>query len=115
MYIMCAFVNAARCCGSLLHHDCSGISELRLSRRGRAFPRTCPLPGGTVALAQSLGIDPVPDRGRFVYELTRLLYNTPEGRKPAADAYLNAAAPGAARGADVRVSTRGRARSCRCR
>jgi hypothetical protein len=49
-----------------------------------------PLPGGTAALAQSLGIDPVPDRGRFIYELTRLLYNTPEGRRPAADAFLAA-------------------------
>ena len=47
-----------------------------------------PLPGGTAALAQSLGIDPVPDRGRFMYELTRLLYNTPEGRRPSADAAL---------------------------
>ena len=49
-----------------------------------------PLPGGTAALAQSLGIDPVPDRGRFMYELTRLLYNTPEGRRPSADAALAA-------------------------
>ena len=47
-----------------------------------------PLPGGTAALAQSLGIDPVPDRGRFMYEVTRLLYNTPEGRRPSADAAL---------------------------
>jgi len=49
------------------------------------------VPGGTVALAQSLGIDPAPDRGRFVYEITRLLYNAPEGRRPPAEAYLAAA------------------------
>src|ERR1019366_3380255 len=47
-----------------------------------------PVPGGTAALAQVLGIDPVPDRGRFIYEVTRLLYNAPEGRKPTAEAYL---------------------------
>jgi len=57
-----------------------------------------PLPGGTAALAQSLGIDPVPERGRFVYEITRILYNTPEGRRPSADAYLNALRQAVARG-----------------
>ena len=56
-----------------------------------------PVPGGTVALAQSLGIDPAPDRGRFIYEVSRLLYNTPDGRKPSADAYLLAARQAAAR------------------
>ena len=53
-----------------------------------AVTEDVPLPGGTAALAQSLGIDPVPDRGRFMYELTRLLYNTPEGRRPSADSAL---------------------------
>jgi len=57
-----------------------------------------PLPGGTAALAQSLGIDPVPERGRFIYEITRILYNTPEGRRPSADAYLNALRLAVARG-----------------
>src|SRR6185436_8437687 len=45
-----------------------------------------------------LGLETVPDRGRFVYELTRLLYNAPEGRKPSADAYLVAARQAASRG-----------------
>ena len=57
-----------------------------------------PVPGGTVALAQALGIDPAPDRGRFVYEISRLLYNTPDGRKPSADAYLLAARQSQSRG-----------------
>jgi hypothetical protein len=57
-----------------------------------------PVPGGTIALAQALGIDPVPDRGRFVYEVARLLYNTADGRKGPADAYLTAARQQAARG-----------------
>jgi hypothetical protein len=47
-----------------------------------------PVPGGTAAFAQSFGIDPVPDRSRFLYEMIRLLYNAPEGRRPAAEAYL---------------------------
>ncbi len=33
-----------------------------------------------------------------MYELTRLLYNTPDGRKPSADTYLNAARQAAGRG-----------------
>src|SRR3954468_3721910 len=63
-----------------------------------------PVPGGTAALAQSLGFESVPERGRFIYEITRLLYNTPEGRKPTADAYLTAARQAAGRGrnADTR-------------
>jgi hypothetical protein len=42
-----------------------------------------PVPGGTAALAAALGIDPVPDRARFVSELTRLLFDIPEGRNAA--------------------------------
>jgi len=34
-----------------------------------------PLPGGTAAFAHALGIDPVSERGRFVHEIARLLYN----------------------------------------
>jgi hypothetical protein len=75
------------------------------------------VPGGTAALAQSLGIDPVPDRGRFLYEITRILYNTPEGRRASADAYLAAACASrwpAARAASPR-STPVRGTRCRCR
>jgi hypothetical protein len=70
-----------------------------------AVSEDVPIPGGTVALAQALGIDPAPDRGRFIYEISRLLYNAPEGRKPSADAYLAAARQAAGRGrqqADMR-------------
>jgi hypothetical protein len=63
-----------------------------------AVSEDIPVPGGAAALAQSLGFDSVPERGRFIYEITRLLYNTPDGRKPAADAYLTAARQAAARG-----------------
>ena len=64
-----------------------------------------PVPGGTAAFAQALGIDPAPDRGRFIYEIARLLYNSPEGRKPSADAYLLAVHQAAARGRPL-VDTR---------
>ena len=63
-----------------------------------AVSEDVPVPGGTAALAQALGIDPAPDRGRFVYEITRLLYNAPEGRKPSADTLPGRRAPGARRG-----------------
>jgi hypothetical protein len=45
-----------------------------------------PIVGGTAAFAQALGISPPPDRPRFVGELTRLLYNIPEGRNAELDA-----------------------------
>jgi hypothetical protein len=47
-----------------------------------------PVPGGSEALARALGIDPAPDRGRFLYEITRLIYDNPEGRRPEADRFL---------------------------
>jgi hypothetical protein len=47
-----------------------------------------PVPGGTAAFARALGIDPVPDRGRFLFEVSRLIYDNPEGRKPAVEAFL---------------------------
>jgi hypothetical protein len=46
------------------------------------------VPGGTAAVAASLGIDPVPDRARFAAEVTRLLYDIPAGRNAASDARL---------------------------
>ena len=52
-----------------------GLEPGRWTLVGRTVMRSA-------ALAQSLGIEPTPDRGRFIYEVTRLLYNTPEGRKP---------------------------------
>jgi hypothetical protein len=61
-----------------------------------AVSEDVPVPGGTVALAHALGIETAPDRGRFVYEISRLLYNAPEGRKPAAETYLVAARQAAA-------------------
>ncbi|HXI28657.1 MAG TPA: hypothetical protein VNG89_09545, partial [Vicinamibacterales bacterium] len=47
-----------------------------------------PVPGGIAAFAQAFGIENAPDRSRFLYEMIRLLYNAPEGRKPTAESYL---------------------------
>ena len=75
------------------------VAAFQLHPAAAAVSEDVPLPGGTAALAQALGIDPVPERGRFIYELTRLLYNTPEGRRTSADAYLLALRQAVARAA----------------
>jgi hypothetical protein len=51
-----------------------------------------PVPGGTAAFAGALAIDPAPDRGRFIFEVTRLVHENPAGRKPAVLAFLQALA-----------------------
>ena len=45
-----------------------------------AVTEDVPVPGGTVAMARSLGIAPVPDRARFVSELARLTHQASEDR-----------------------------------
>ena len=60
-----------------------------------------PVPGGSEALAHALGIDPVPDRGRFLYEITRLIYDNPEGRRPEAMRFLQSLRETAGRGKRV--------------
>src|SRR6185295_6662505 len=47
-----------------------------------------PVPGGTAAFARALAIDPAPDRGRFMFEITRLIHDNPETRNPVAAAFL---------------------------
>src|SRR5215470_13925683 len=44
-----------------------------------------PVPGGIAAVAAALGIDPIPDRARFISELTRLAFETPVGRNLPSD------------------------------
>jgi hypothetical protein len=63
-----------------------------------AVSEDVPLPGGTAALSRALGVDPAPDRGRFLFEITRLVYDTPEGRRPSADAFLQAVRQATLRG-----------------
>src|SRR5262249_45235944 len=42
--------------------------------------------------AAALGIDPAPDRGRFMSEITRLVHENPAGRKASTIAFLQALA-----------------------
>ena len=57
-----------------------------------AITEDVPVPGGTAALARALGIDPVPDRSRFLFELTRLIYDNADGRNQVATAFLQSLA-----------------------
>src|SRR5581483_8657315 len=43
------------------------------------------IPGGTAAIAEILGIDPAPERARFVSEVTRLVYDISVGRGAPSD------------------------------
>jgi hypothetical protein len=47
-----------------------------------------PVPGGVAAFAEALAIDPPPDRGRFISEITRLIHENPAGRKPTVVGFL---------------------------
>jgi hypothetical protein len=58
-----------------------------------------PVPGGVDAFAGALAIDPTPDRGRFMFELTRLVHENPGGRKPPVVAFLQMLALQPGRGA----------------
>jgi len=68
-------------CASLLSLFGSGI-------RANTLSDEAPILGGTAALSRALGIDPAPDRARFMTELTRVIYDTPEGKSLTTDALL---------------------------
>ena len=51
-----------------------------------ALSEDVPVPGGTAALSRVLGLDPAPERARFMTELTRVVYDTPEGTSADTDA-----------------------------
>ena len=56
-----------------------------------------PVPGGVVEFARAVGIrPPVPDRARFLYDVTRLVYET-ENRPPVVPAVLQTLGRGDAR------------------
>ncbi len=68
---------------------CVGISFFTIVPGiGPAFAATptavedVPVAGGTSALAQALHVEPVPDRGRFMYEMTRLVLDNDPQRAP---------------------------------
>ena len=45
-----------------------------------------PVVGGTAALSRALGIDPVPERARFLTELVHVIYEAAEGKSASSDA-----------------------------
>jgi len=56
--------------------------------RAAALVEDVPVPGSLAAFAHALGVDPAPDRARYIQELTRLVYDTTEYRLPAVAAFL---------------------------
>jgi len=54
---------------------------------GSAAVEDAPVPGGVVEFAARVGVRPTPDRGRFLYDITRVIYET-EGRPPIGPAML---------------------------
>src|SRR5262252_4205575 len=46
--------------------------------RAAALVEDVPVPGSLAAFAHALGVDPAPDRARYIQELTRLVYDTTE-------------------------------------
>src|SRR5262245_50092308 len=53
-----------------------------------AITEDVPVPGSTAALARALGVEPAPDRARFMYEVTRIVYDTTDFRTPSVAAFL---------------------------
>ncbi|PYR09626.1 MAG: hypothetical protein DMG00_13440, partial [Acidobacteria bacterium] len=47
-----------------------------------AVSEDVPVPGGRAAFTRMLGIDPIPDRGPFMYDVTRLLFDNDPQRSP---------------------------------
>ena len=45
-----------------------------------------PVIGGTAALSRALGIDPAPERARFMTELVHVIYDAPQGKSASRDA-----------------------------
>ncbi len=68
---------------------CATCLALSPSRLGAAsLSEDVPVPGGTAALFRALNLDSVPEPGRFMTQLIRVIYDTPEGTNPATDALL---------------------------
>src|SRR5262245_54360087 len=60
--------------------------EVRLAASG-VFSYV-PVPGGRAELARVLDVPTLPERGRVVVELARMLYDSEPGKSPAADGRL---------------------------
>ena len=68
---------------------CASCLALSPSRLGAApLSEDVPIPGGTAALSRALGLDAAPEPARFITQLIRLIYDTPDGTNSATDALL---------------------------
>jgi hypothetical protein len=85
---------AALACGTFL-----ALAQPHLAAAAVTTFEDVPVPGGIEAFTGALMIDPTPDRGRFMYELTRLVHENPSGRRPPAAAFLQMLALQPGRGA----------------
>jgi len=64
------------------------VAAIQVHPGAAAVSEDIPIPGGTAAVAAALGIHPVPDRGRFLSEVARLLYGLPDRRASGAEAVV---------------------------
>ena len=68
---------------------CASCLALSPSILGAApLSEDVPVPGGTAALSQALGLDSAPEPARFMTELIRVIYDAPDGTSSATDALL---------------------------
>ncbi|HUR35958.1 MAG TPA: hypothetical protein VM032_19280 [Vicinamibacterales bacterium] len=65
---------------------CAGVLVCTHDAGAEALVEDVPVVGGTAALSRALGIDPAPERARFIAELVHVIYDAPEGRNAARDA-----------------------------
>src|SRR5690348_14261525 len=70
--VLCGFVV---CFSTIVPRRSAGAAEPVVSE-------DAPVPGGLAAFSQLASIDPVPDRGRFMSEVTRILLQNDPQRSP---------------------------------
>ena len=82
---VCAHVASLRVPAAVIVCICS-LALFPAPLAAAPFSEEIPVPGGTSAVSRLLGLDPAPERARFMTELTRVIYDTPEGTSAATDA-----------------------------
>ena len=65
---------------------CACVVACTRDVRADSLVENVPVVGGTAALSRALGIDPVPERARFMTELVHAIYDAPEGKSASSDA-----------------------------
>ena len=65
---------------------CACVIACARDVRAESLVEDVPIAGGTAALSRALGIDPVPERARFMTQLVRVIYDAQEGKSASRDA-----------------------------